>query len=72
MLAVELSGVTKAFGSVVAVDDLSLAVPAGATPGVLEQSVQNDTDCLAKLAPRHAGQAHRGGQAVELPATLLV
>ena len=49
MQAVELSDVTKAFGSVVAVDNLSLAVPAGAIYGFIGPNGSGKTTTLRMI-----------------------
>jgi len=49
MQAVELSGVTKTFGSVTAVDDLSLAVPAGSVYGFIGPNGSGKTTTMRMI-----------------------
>src|SRR5437667_2505187 len=50
MYAVEMSGVTKRFGDVVAVNDISLAVPCGSIYGILGPNGAGKTTSIRMIA----------------------
>ncbi len=68
--AVELRGLTKRYGSIVACDDVHLTVPQGEIHGLLGQNGAGKSTLvkmLLGLVSRDAGQILLGGRSVEIP-----
>lgn len=68
--AVELRGVTKRYGSIVACDDVSISVPHGEIHGLLGQNGAGKSTLvkiLIGLAQRDAGEIVLDGKSVQIP-----